>query len=177
MSVRFGFVPVVPRLVGAHQEASVVAPYVPRLEALGGERWSGEDLSAPVPVIYLMATGGTERVLLDLRERRAAHVPGESVLLVAHPGNNSLPAALEVLARLQQDGVGGRVCYLRGPDDVDGYDAIAAAVRTQADVRLTSGSVHDLLTAPLGNHIVLVRGHHERALRSYWELAVAPLAR
>ncbi|MDI6900311.1 MAG: hypothetical protein QMC79_01280 [Anaerosomatales bacterium] len=129
MSVRFGFVPVVPPFVGAHQEESVVAPYVPGLEELGGERWSGEHLSDPAPVIYLIATGGTERALLDLRERRVAHVPAEPVLLVAHPGNNSLPAALEVLARLQQDGVGGRICYLRGPGDAEGYEAVAGAVR------------------------------------------------
>ncbi|GAB4283342.1 MAG: fucose isomerase [Coriobacteriia bacterium] len=129
MSVRFGFVPVVPPFVGAHQEESVVAPYVPGLEALGGERWSGQDLSDPAPVLYLMVTGGTERVLLDLRERRAEHVSAEPVLLVAHPGNNSLPAALEVLARLHSDGVRGRICYLHGPDDADGYGAIASAVR------------------------------------------------
>lgn len=32
--------------------------------------------------------------------------------------------------------------------------------RTQARIALSRGNVEDLLKAPLGNHIVMVRGHH-----------------
>jgi L-fucose isomerase-like protein len=40
--------------------------------------------------------------------------------------------------------------------------------RTQALVRLTSGGrVSDLLRAPLGNHLVLVAGHHLARLHSW----------
>jgi len=52
--------------------------------------------------------------------RSARRASGEPLLLIAHPGNNSLPAALEVLARLQQDGTPGRIVYLQGPDDQSG---------------------------------------------------------
>lgn len=45
--------------------------------------------------------------------------------------------------------------------------------RTQIDVHLDGGSVKDLLSAPLGNHIVVVRGHHAARLRSWWETFVA----
>jgi L-fucose isomerase-like protein len=45
--------------------------------------------------------------------------------------------------------------------------------RTQATIRLSSGNVGDLLTHPLGNHLVLAAGHHERRLRAWWDLAVA----
>ncbi|MEN6431026.1 MAG: hypothetical protein ABFC80_09340, partial [Coriobacteriales bacterium] len=45
--------------------------------------------------------------------------------------------------------------------------------RTQAHVRLTDGDVRDLLTAPLGNHIVLVRGHHADRLWAWWETMLA----
>jgi L-fucose isomerase-like protein len=44
--------------------------------------------------------------------------------------------------------------------------------RTQAQIKLSGGHVSDLLTAPLGNHIVLVPGHHAARLRSWWEAMI-----
>jgi len=40
-------------------------------------------------------------------------------------------------------------------------------------IALSSGTVGDLLTHPLGNHLVLVAGHHERRLRAWWNLVIA----
>jgi L-fucose isomerase-like protein len=48
--------------------------------------------------------------------------------------------------------------------------------RTQIDVGVAPGVVDGLLQAPLGNHVVVVRGHHARRLRSWWDLFVAPVA-
>jgi L-fucose isomerase-like protein len=46
--------------------------------------------------------------------------------------------------------------------------------RTQAEVRLADGGrAADLLERPLGNHVVLIRGHHENRLRSWWEMMIA----
>ena len=45
--------------------------------------------------------------------------------------------------------------------------------RTQVTIELSSGSVGDLLTHPLGNHLVLAAGHHERRRRSWWSMAIA----
>jgi L-fucose isomerase-like protein len=45
--------------------------------------------------------------------------------------------------------------------------------RTQAEIRLTRhGSVSDLLRKPLGNHLVLVQGHHGDRLISWWQMMV-----
>jgi len=44
--------------------------------------------------------------------------------------------------------------------------------RTQAEVRLTSGHVSELLREPLGNHIVVVYGHHADRLRAWWEMFI-----
>lgn len=135
MSTRFGFTPVVPPFAGAGQEESVVAPYIARLESLGGTRWEMDDYDDPAPLCLIVATGGTEGVVLGLHARRQVGVPGEPVLLVAHSGNNSLPASLEVLARLHQDGATGRILYLRGPDDEAGFAALREALH---DVRVRS---------------------------------------
>ena len=128
MSTRFGFTPVVPPFEGAGQEESVVSAYMARLESLGGTRWELADYDDPAPLCLLVATGGTEGVVLGLHARRQAGVPGEPVLLIAHPGNNSLPASLEVLARLQQDGAQGRIIYLRGIDDEAGFAVLGEAL-------------------------------------------------
>jgi L-fucose isomerase-like protein len=45
--------------------------------------------------------------------------------------------------------------------------------RTQVTVALSSGNVSDLLERPLGNHLVLVAGHHEARIRRWWAMAVA----
>lgn len=132
MSIRFGFVPVVPPFVGAGQDEKVVAAYVASLAERGGERWDEADIGGSAPLLYLMATGGTEGTLMRLRERRSATDPHEPVFLVAHPGNNSLPASLEVLARLQQLGMRGRILYLAGPDDEAGLLAVDRAVEDLA---------------------------------------------
>jgi L-fucose isomerase-like protein len=44
--------------------------------------------------------------------------------------------------------------------------------RTQVQVRV-SGDAGAILTHPLGNHLVLVRGHWSAALREYHDLFVA----
>jgi L-fucose isomerase-like protein len=54
----------------------------------------------------LVLTGGVEREVLKI----VAQVPSPT-LLIAHPGHNSLPASLEVLARIRQDGGEGRILY------------------------------------------------------------------
>jgi L-fucose isomerase-like protein len=58
----------------------------------------------------LVLTGGVEREVLKM----VAQIPSPT-LLIAHPGNNSLPASLEVLARIRQDGGEGRILY--GPPE------------------------------------------------------------
>jgi L-fucose isomerase-like protein len=45
--------------------------------------------------------------------------------------------------------------------------------RTQVELGLTKGgAVADLLRAPLGNHLVMVRGHHLERLQSWWDHVV-----
>ncbi|MFC2083391.1 hypothetical protein ACFLSG_05100 [Candidatus Bipolaricaulota bacterium] len=56
--------------------------------------------------VLLMLTGGVERDVL----KTVAHVPAPSIL-IAHPGHNSLPASLEILARIRRDGGEGRILF------------------------------------------------------------------
>jgi len=88
----------------------IVSGYTSLLARLGGRRSD----AAPSPVT-VVATGGTEQILMD-RWGGA----GAPLVLVAHPGHNSLPAALEALGRVQQLGGRGVISYLDGPGDAAG---------------------------------------------------------
>jgi len=54
----------------------------------------------------LILTGGVEREVLKV----VAKLPSP-ILLIAHPGYNSLPAALEILAWIRQEGGEGRILF------------------------------------------------------------------
>ncbi|HPS77746.1 MAG TPA: hypothetical protein PLS53_06300 [Thermoanaerobaculaceae bacterium] len=112
---------------------AVLQPLLAPVAGIGGTLVGEAEVDARVPVVVLVATGGTERTILDLVARRRQVMDGEPVCLLAHPGNNSLAASLEVLARLQQDGVRGRICLVRGPGDELGLARLASTV---ADLRL-----------------------------------------
>lgn len=56
--------------------------------------------------VVLVLTGGVEREVL----KTVAQLPAPSILL-AHPGHNSLPASLEILARIRRDGGSGRILF------------------------------------------------------------------
>ena len=101
---------------------AVLDEYAPALSSAGVSLASR---STPGASIFLVVTGGTERRMLDLVDASGA---GSSVVLVAYPGRNSLPASLEVLARLQQDGIGGQIVFLDGPSDEGAIERLRDAV-------------------------------------------------
>jgi L-fucose isomerase-like protein len=147
----------------------LVESYVSGLRALGGMTWDPGVERTSMPPVVFVATGGTERQILHSLQFDAC----EPVLLVAHPGQNSLPAALEVLARVQQLGNRGRICYLRGPADGEG-------------LRKLAGAIHDLLVrrALLESRIGLVGRPSDwlvassptiELLRTAWGPTVVPI--
>ena len=143
MDARFAVLPVASSAgdvaLSLHLEETlthVIADYSEQLEALGGEivdRAPTDD----TPLLFFVLTGGTERELLDVWEERGG--TDEPLLLITHPSQNSLPAALEALGRVRQLGGRGRILYLRGQCDAACFAAIDAAVRDlEAHARLRS---------------------------------------
>jgi len=72
----------------------------------------------PAPDALLIVTGGTEHLALESLARTNG-----PALLIAHPEQNSLPAALEILARARQLGRKGCICLLGG--HAGGIDRLA----------------------------------------------------
>ena len=129
MSAQFNWLPVASALHNERAVAAAAAEFEPGLVGAGGSRAGPRAVDDPTPVVLLVLTGGTEQQLLMLAQRRQEIAPGEPIHLVAHPGQNSLPAALEVLAALHQQGVRGRIVYLRGPADRSGLAELGAAAQ------------------------------------------------
>ncbi len=124
----FSWITVSATLRDAPEIAALVDAYGDALTELGGLRRTERDLSAPEPLCFFVLTGGTEHRVLDLWARRRESHPDAPVYLLAHPGFNALPAALEALARLHQLDVPGRVIYLAGPDDTAGLLRLQTAL-------------------------------------------------
>ncbi len=87
----------------------ILGPVRAALDALGGVTATEEHIRRPIPHVIVVATGGTEQRVLEVVADRREWMPWEPVVLIAHPLHNSLPAAIEALARLRRDGVVGRI--------------------------------------------------------------------
>jgi len=102
---------------------TIGTPYFTILERMGGERVN-DTATGTSPLVYFILTGGTEQKVL-LRLTHLQQTDDTPLILVAHPGNNSLPASLEILAKLHQAGRRGQIIYLSSPDDTQGLEKLA----------------------------------------------------
>lgn len=116
MTARFSYRVVASTLHDDSAVAELTAPMRALLDSLGGADVAPLDDVAThdAPMLFLVATGGTEQALLE-----ALGDTTRPVLLVAHRAHNSLPAALETLAAVQASGGRGRIVFVTGDPDAD----------------------------------------------------------
>ncbi|MFN7990394.1 MAG: hypothetical protein U0529_23195 [Thermoanaerobaculia bacterium] len=124
----FDFVAVGSPLHDAAALRRALEPTLHALASVGGREARVEAFSGPGPVAVVVGTGGTESEVLRLRALREAASPGDPLLLVTIPAHNSLPAALEALARVRQEGGRGRIVHLASPDDAPALERVSAAI-------------------------------------------------
>ena len=144
----FNYIPVASDFLSADQVSTIIADYVPHLNKLGGIRCLKDQINNAVSLMYFVVGGGTENEILKFQESRNEYFPNEPVYLLVHPTNNSLAAALETLARLQQDHVKGRILYLKGPHDEAGYMNILRAIQDLDVLKSMRASRIGLIGAP-----------------------------
>lgn len=122
-TVASGFLPAAAR-------DTLVAAFSARWLGLGIEHRladAGQPVAAGDLPVLLVLTGGTERAAIEAVA--GATLP---VVLLAHPSQNSFPACLEILARLQQLGRRGEIVFLGdGPDGDRALQDVAAAARAR----------------------------------------------
>ncbi len=149
---------------------SLVESYAAPLRAMGAIPHAEGVTRNVGPIVVLVVTGGTERLVL----RALDLVSREPVLLVAHPGHNSLPASLEILARVQQLGGRGEVHYLGGPDDTAALARLAEAIRGLAVRRALRGARVGLVGDP--SDWLVASSPDSATVREVWGPTVVPLA-
>ena len=126
--MKFGYITAATGLLAKEEnQLKEVGNYFTSLNETGGELLNADQINNPDPLFYFLITGGTENTILQILANRKKNFNGEPVYLIAHPGNNSLPACLEVLARLNQDGMRGKIFYLKNPEDTEGLRQIKKA--------------------------------------------------
>lgn len=116
MTTRFTYEVVASSLHDPDAVDQLIAPVEALLDGLGGSP-AGEAASDGSPHVFVVATGGTERAVLDAVDR--GNAAGLPVVLVAHGAHNSLPAALEALAAIRQQGGRGRIVVSGADPDAD----------------------------------------------------------
>jgi len=113
----------------ADQVRATVAGIGAALEARGTAHRMLAAPGAPAGAL-LLVTGGTEHLAL-----RALEGQSGPALILAHPSQNSLPAAMEVLSLLRQQGRPGRIFLLNG-DEAGHADLARAAAHLAVRDRL-----------------------------------------
>lgn len=135
----FTYIPVASPLHDAASLEAATGPFAKAIQSLGGTpSLTPVPDAADIPFWFVL-TGGVEGEVL--RRLAAWHAAGGRgpVLVIAHPGHNSLPASLEILARVRQLGGQGRIHLLRSPDDADTLSAIARTAKAlDANRRIAS---------------------------------------
>jgi L-fucose isomerase-like protein len=110
----FGYLTVASTLHDSATVDRVTASVRAAVVDIGGTAVEAPEERPESPLAIVVATGGTEAAILDIVRRRRAVVPYEPVLLLTHPLHNSLPAALEALARVHINGGRGRIVQVEG---------------------------------------------------------------
>jgi len=105
------FLTVASEFISQQKIASIIELNSKYLNKLNCEQITSNQLLKVEELNYFVITGGTEQQILNLVKKRNQKF-NEEVVLLAHTSHNSLPASLEVLARLQQDGSKGKIIYL-----------------------------------------------------------------
>jgi len=174
--MKFNYVPIASILHDRIARQAILSSYTEALAGIGGSIVEPEAVAgiAPsVPLLYFILTGGTEQDALAVRAARIGAAPGEPVWIIAHPYQNSLPAALEILARVKRDGGQGRIFFLRGADDAAGLDALGRSVRQL-------GAMRGLAEARLGrigdsSDWLVASSHDPETVRRNWGVTVVPV--
>jgi len=106
---------------------TIGAPYFTILERMGGERVN-DTATGTSPLVYFILTGGTEQKVLE-QLKKSNPDNRQPLILLAHPGNNSLPASLEILAHRQQQYMPGTIIYLSNPADTIGLAKLSTHLK------------------------------------------------
>ncbi|MEN6476653.1 MAG: hypothetical protein ABFC75_01540 [Rectinema sp.] len=163
--------------------------YAPLLEKEGGIRLGAGDGggNAGLPSVLFILTGGTEALALAALDAGkvaaaaaaktaavAAKTPALAyAILVAHPLHNSLPAAMEILARVRQDGGKGSIVFLSGPGDEAGVAVLRDTLRAASALAAVSALRIGAIGSP--SDWLVASAHSPGTVAATWGASLIPV--
>ena len=166
------FIPVASDFISSIEIDSIIQQNQFYLDRLECKRISPDKLKFTSPLYYFAITGGTEQQILDLQAKRKEKFPDEEVILLAHAGNNSLPACLEVLARFHQEGREGKIIYL--PDlDIPFQESKKINIQKITDSKTLKGSRFGLIGEP--SDWLVASSPSPKIVKKQWGTDVIPI--
>jgi L-fucose isomerase-like protein len=157
----------------ATSTARILAEHERALSEAGGARRGFADAPHGDPLFHVVLTGGTEGIVLERIERRRALAGREPVVLVAHPLHNSLPASLEILARVRRDGGIGRIVFLSGDLAADRERLAQAATLSAVSLGLRLARI-GAIGGP--SDWLVASAHDAETVRASWGSELVALA-
>ncbi|MBS3740602.1 MAG: hypothetical protein KGY75_01120 [Candidatus Cloacimonetes bacterium] len=97
--------------IQAKSSKKILKKYNSFLKKIGGRQAKESEIGVKDPIVFFILTGGTENHVLKLIDELAQSNKNK-LLLITHPNNNSLPAALEISAKLQQENLNIKIVYI-----------------------------------------------------------------
>ena len=170
----FRYIPVASKLHDRRKLSDMLAGHEKALAALGGARLDGAVADGEDVAFTFVQTGGVESDVIRRYRSRMQQGKWGPLLLIAHPAHNSLPAALEILAQVQQENGSGRIYLLKGKDDAATLAEISQTARCmEANRKLAEdrlGRIGD------SSDWLVASSHRPETVGNRFGLKVVPLA-
>ena len=170
----FRYIPVASTLHDKRSLSDMLAGHEKALAALGGARLDGAVADGEDVAFTFVQTGGVESDVIRRYRSRMQQGKTGPLLLIAHPAHNSLPAALEILAQVQQENGSGRIYLLKGKDDAATLAEIAQTARCMEANRKLAEDRLGLIGA--SSDWLVASSHRPETVGNRFGMKVVPLA-
>lgn len=124
------------------QKKQLLSVFEDKLQRFGGQLHTLESnmihpRNSELPLFMLVLTGGTESEAMSLISRERMLDLRMPIVLLAHPSHNSLPACLEILAKVKQEGGKGLILQAdsSGAFDAEELEDIIAVCKSRITMR------------------------------------------
>jgi L-fucose isomerase-like protein len=126
----FYYIPVASDITDKQVVTNLRDAFAGSLATLNGQEVSFQAIDAEIPLIMLVISGGTESLIAECVARRHPAYGHEPVILLAHPGSNSLAASLEALALIRQKGLKGKIIFFKTSSDATAMSGLHDTVKS-----------------------------------------------
>lgn len=157
----------------------IFSDFEPFFAGLGGKRAEISPQGAPgaqsepgALSFFFILTGGTEGIVLDYLSRRKAQASRKApaLVLMAHNRHNSLPAALEIAARVRQEGGCVSVIQIKSAGDKTARGLVEEAIRVNRAIEAMRNTKIGAVGRP--SDWLVASSHSAAVVKASWGAAL-----